>query len=133
MEFVNDIGQTIVPGDDVVIVTTGYGHSVNTYRGTFLGLNKSGRAQCVKKVKTSWHVFKDTNERVPYSFFQEKYRALADFRTKHVAQGGNSYGYYNAPEYKKIEEEYNSKIERVQGIVDRRTTLQLNRVYKLAA
>ena len=40
--FKNDIGQEINPGDSVVIVTSGYNHSVNTAKGTYLGKTGDG-------------------------------------------------------------------------------------------
>jgi hypothetical protein len=36
--FTNEFGQTIQPGDDVVYVGTGYGHSTNVNRGKFAGV-----------------------------------------------------------------------------------------------
>lgn len=35
--FTNNIGQTINPGDRVVIVTTGYSHRVHVRTGTYAG------------------------------------------------------------------------------------------------
>lgn len=40
--FTNKIGQTLQPGDNVVVVTTGYGHSVSVYTGTYDGVYKRG-------------------------------------------------------------------------------------------
>lgn len=39
--FENEIGQTIYPGDKVVAVTTGYGHSVSIFTGIFEGVRRS--------------------------------------------------------------------------------------------
>ena len=36
--FTNEIGQTLNPGDKVVFVTTGYGHSVGVEQGVFEGV-----------------------------------------------------------------------------------------------
>jgi hypothetical protein len=36
--FINDIGQTLQPGDKVVAVTTGYGHRVSVFEGVFEGV-----------------------------------------------------------------------------------------------
>lgn len=36
--FTNEFGQTIQPGDDVVYVGTGYGHSTRVNRGKFAGV-----------------------------------------------------------------------------------------------
>lgn len=36
--FTNEFGQTIQPGDDVVYVGTGYGHTVRVNKGKFAGV-----------------------------------------------------------------------------------------------
>ena len=36
--YTNEFGQTIQPGDDVVYVGTGYGHSTRVNRGKFAGV-----------------------------------------------------------------------------------------------
>lgn len=36
--FTNEFGQTIQPGDEVVYVGTGYGHSTSVNRGKFAGV-----------------------------------------------------------------------------------------------
>jgi signal peptidase I len=36
--FTNEFGQTIQPGDEVVYVGTGYGHSVRVNKGKFAGV-----------------------------------------------------------------------------------------------
>lgn len=131
--YTNDIGQTINPGDEVVIVTTGYSHSVSTNKATYLGLHTNGGAQCVKKVKTSYYAFKDTGERVPYTFFQEKNKRLDIWIREYREKNPGKYGYYNEPEYKALRAEAMDKVEMKYEYVDRRTTLKLNRIYKLAA
>lgn len=131
--FTNDIGQVINPGDEVIIVTTGYSHNVSTNRGTYIGLHKNGGAQCVKKVKNSFYAFKDTGERVPGSFFQENNNRLNAWIKEWRANNPGQYAYYNEPEYKAIRAEAMDKVELKYEYVDRRTTLQLNRIYKLAA
>lgn len=131
--FTNDIGQVINPGDEVVIVTTGYGHSVNTYKGTYIGRHTNGGAQCVKKVKNPYYAYKGTDDRIHYSFFTEMNNKLNAWATEYRAKNPGKYGYYNEPDYKAIREEYMSKVELKNEYVDRRTTLQRNRIYKLAA
>ena len=39
--FTNDLGQTLQPGDDVVFVTTGYGHNVRIETGKFEGVYRN--------------------------------------------------------------------------------------------
>lgn len=130
--FTNDIGQTINPGDEVVIVTTGYGHQVNTARGIYLSLKDKGGVQCIKKVKTSYYAFKDTGERVHWSYFNEMNKKLEAWAKEWRNKNPGKYGYYNEPEYKELRSEAMDKVEMKYELVDRRTTLQRNRIYKLA-
>jgi hypothetical protein len=135
--FTNDIGQVINPGDKVVIVTTGYSHSVKTCKGTYFGLTKNGRGvQCIKKVKRSYYTCKLTGERInTYQYFKEMNEALRVFRAEFFAAGKSTEynSVYSTDEYKKIRNEYYNRIEPNHEYVDRRTTLQRNRIYKLAA
>jgi len=39
--YTNDLGQTLNPGDDVVFVTTGYGHHVSVETGKFEGVYRN--------------------------------------------------------------------------------------------
>lgn len=41
--FINSIGQTIMPGDKILVVTEGYSHRINTYQGIYLGSRGEGR------------------------------------------------------------------------------------------
>jgi hypothetical protein len=133
VSFKNDIGQEINPGDPVVIVTTGYGHNVNTYAGTYLGMHKNGKGvQCEKQIKTTYYAFKDTGERVAWTYFGEMNDKLNAFGREFRAAGKGTM-YYSDPEYKAIREEYMNRVETKSEYVARRTTLQRNRVYKLAA
>lgn len=43
--FTNELGQTLNPGDSVVAVTTGYGHSVKVITGKFEGVYRSPNGQ----------------------------------------------------------------------------------------
>jgi len=43
--FTNDLGQTLNPGDSVVAVTTGYGHTVRVITGKFEGVYRSHKGQ----------------------------------------------------------------------------------------
>jgi hypothetical protein len=131
VEFTNDLGQVINPGDEVVIVTTGYSHRVSTNKGIYRGLVNGG-ASIVKQVKTSYWVFKDSGERIPHSWFYNMYaeqRALAVVK----AAADKNYCYWKDPEWDEIREKYVALIETKSEIVPRKTTLKLNRAYKLAA
>ena len=57
---------------------------------------------------------------------------LSEFGRK-FREAGKGYMYYTDPEYLAIRAEYNDKVELKYEYVDRRTTLQLNRIFKLAA
>jgi hypothetical protein len=130
VEFKNDLGQVIKPGDEVVIVTTGYSHQVSTNKGTYLGLVNGG-ASIVKQVRSSYYAFKDSGERVPYSWFKEMYAEQNAFKANFATD--RNYRYWNDPEYHKIAEKRYALIETKYEIVPRKTTLKLNRAYKLAA
>lgn len=41
--FTNEFGQEIQPGDTVVMVASGYNHSVRIRRGTYVGLREDRR------------------------------------------------------------------------------------------
>ncbi len=125
VSFKNDIGQTINPGDKVVIVTTGYSHKVSTNLATYRGL-VNGRASCVKDVREPYNVLKSTGERIPYSWFNQIYNEQRAF----VAAKQETNKNYD-PEYGEILMKW-SLIETKHEIVPRKTTLQLNRAYKLA-
>lgn len=134
--FTNDIGQTIKPGDEVVIVTTCTG-TTGTNRGTYVGRHKNGGVSCVKQVKTSYYVYKDSDMRVPYSDWTKLYQEQAEWREKNkpasLPSGQHWWNYYNEPEYKAIHNNFMEKMELKSEYVPRRTTLQLNRIFKLAA
>lgn len=133
VEFKNSVGQTINPGDSVVIVTTST-RSVGTYIGKYLGMHKNGGVQCEKQVQTSFYVFKDTGERVPYSYFNKMNSALNKFAQEYRLKNpqANYWTYYSDPGYTAIRDEYYDRIELKTEFVTRRTTLQRNRIFKAA-
>lgn len=131
--FTNELGQVINPGDEVVIVTTGYSHSVSTNKATYLDVHPNGGVRCVKKVKSSFYAFKDSDERVPLSYFKEMNSELNKFINERGIAGNKYYGTQYQPEYTEIRKKYMDKVELRYEFVDQRTTLKLNRIYKLAA
>lgn len=131
VEFTNNIGQTIQPGDEVVIVTSSY--NVSTNKGVYVGIHPGGGVSCVKKVKTSYYAYKADGIAVHVSFFTEMNNKLSAWSNEWRANNPGKYAYYNEPDYKAIREEYMSKVETKYKFVDRRTTLQRNRIYKIAS
>jgi len=131
VEFTNNLGQVIKPGDEVVIVTTGYGHNVSTDKGTYLGLTNGG-ASIIKQVKSHYYVLKSTGERIPYTWFNQIYKEQDAFRTAKRSID-SSYPYWTDPEYNAIQEKWMDLLEQKEEIIPRHTTLKLNRAYKLAA
>lgn len=131
VEFTNDLGQVIKPGDEVVIVTTGYGHNVSTDKGTYLGLTNGG-ASIIKQIKSSYYVLKSTGERVAHTWFNQIYKEQDAFRTAKRSID-SSYRYWTDPEYNAIQQKWMDLLELKKEIIPRRTTLKLNRAYKLAA
>jgi len=132
VSFTNTIGQVINPGEKVVIVTM-CTKSVYTCAGTYNGM-VNGRVQCTKNVKESYYAFKETGEPVPNSFFNEMNERLNRWVSAWMKAnpGPASYRYYNQPEYQAMRDETMSKVEIAYRYVDRKTTLQRNRIYKLA-
>ena len=63
--FTNEIGQTINPGDEVVVVTTGYAHRVNVYTAKFLGVRRNKKTD--EFVGTSVGDVPSTRTRIVYS------------------------------------------------------------------
>lgn len=92
--FKNDIGQTIVPGDRVVTVTTGFGHQVDVRPGTYVG----------------------TVNGHPSILVEQRVWGYWDKDGKNVG--------WKAAGHMHISGSY--------GETTRRTTLQRNRVYKIA-
>ena len=131
VEFTNNLGQVIKPGDEVVIVTTGYGHNVSTNKGTYIGLTNGG-ASIIKQIKSSYYVLKSTGERVAYTWFNQIYKEQNAFRTA-KSSIDSSYRYWSDPEYNAIQQKWMDLLEQKEEIIPRRTTLKLNRAYKLAA
>lgn len=101
--FVNDIGQEIQVGDKVVVVTKST-QRVRSSVGVYLGLTENGNVQARVKCKVYGCFNKETNERVSWHEF---YKAS-----------------------------YNDRRERFEGKYmdgERISTLQCNRIFKLAA
>jgi hypothetical protein len=69
IEYTNNLKQTIKPGDEILVITTGRGHGVSVAPGIYLGMTKEGdRGQCIVMMKLSRNTFrhKETNEEFRY-------------------------------------------------------------------
>lgn len=66
LPFTNSLGQTIEPGNRVVVVTGGRGSSINTYDGIYLGCRTGIDWQKKPKIETVVEV-KDRN----YGYFDK--------------------------------------------------------------
>jgi len=138
--FTNSLDQVLNPGDDVVVVTTGYAHRVNITSGKYLGRYKTekGPVSCiVDRPVTKWkHIA--TGALDQYDDFSKRVNAL----------NYPSYPYgirYGAPGYDEMMQEYKEAHAKYsaarQAISDEyvtykvpnyvRTTLQNNRVFKI--
>lgn len=62
--FTNEFGQTIQPGDEVVYVGTGYGHSTSVNRGKFAGVYYGTGISYVRNENGQY--FRDENGNVKY-------------------------------------------------------------------
>lgn len=114
--FTNDFGQVINPGDDVVVVTTCTGNT-NTQKGKYVGMR--GKSVQAEVPSGSYAYFvKGTDERAPHNFHDRLWKAGLK---------------YNTPEWKELRDEVYGPYEYRQTGGTRITTLQYNRIYKLAA
>jgi len=116
VNYINNIGQELVPGDKVITVTSGYGHCVSTNVGVYKGLYTNDRVAVAISIKSARAVFIETNEDVPIRWYNNLYAEIK--RTSKEP----------SKDYNKILEE---KIKRVPITYERMTCLQLNRVYKI--
>lgn len=116
VSFTNEIGQVIHPGDDVIVVTTCTG-STSTQKGRYIGMN--GKRVQAEVPSAHWTYFvKGTDERAPYNFTDRLWKASLK---------------YNSPEWKALRDEVYAPYEYRRVVGTRITTLQYNRIYKLAA
>lgn len=116
--FTNSIGQTLQPGDKVVAVTTGYGHSVSVFEGVFEGVyrnpsNDNVVGTRVGQVPVTW------NERV---FAEDGEDEETKFQYKYDANGR-----YAGFEYVPTGKRYNL----VTYVRYRKSSLRRNRVFKI--
>jgi len=113
--FTNSIGQTLHPGDKVVAVTTGYGHSVSVFEGSFEGVYRSPTndkvvGTRVGQIPVKW------NERV----FAE------DGEHEETVYKG-----YDRVTWKSIYEKTGRRYNLVPSVRYRKSSLQRNRVFKI--
>lgn len=139
VNFKNMIDQEIAPGDDVVIVTTGYGHSVSTKKGTYLGKHANGGVQCKVYEPRTRYLHKPTQTEVDYFWNDPRYQAIpyASWRGQGLRYGTPEYA-AEQERYRKEQEEAQAKRQAISDEYEpfkvphyRRTTLQLNRIFKL--
>jgi len=114
VEFTNKIGQVIKPGDEVIIVTTGWGNTY-TAKGVYLGMNGKGAQARVEENTSKW-VFNDSGEDVNGEFWN----LLNGIR-------------WNDPDYATKRKALMDQIHTVPIVYYRKTTLKKNRIFKLAA
>lgn len=141
VSYTNSIGQVINPGDEVVIFTQGYNHSVNTKKGVYLGLKGKG-CSCRVTEKHTKYRHKETGEEVGF-YYNDDYKArYNDSNEWPRPPSGFRYG---TPEYQQAYEVYRKeydawqvKQQKIQELYEqfevpyfRHTTLQLNRIYKI--
>lgn len=136
-EFKNSIGQVIQPGDEVVIITSGYNHNTRTNRGRYLGV--TGRGVTV----SIW------NPEIRYRHIATGFETRSWYNDKRVKDDPYvKYDYsikYGTPEYsaaqaayKRLSEERQARIEAIGTEYERfeipryrKSTLQLNRIFKI--
>jgi len=113
--FTNRYEQVINPGDEVVVVTHCTG-STCTAKGKYLGM-VGKRVQAQVEVNSNRWFSKETGEYTP-NFLSPLYKA--GFK-------------WNSPEYVKLRDELMAQHETKLVTTYRVTTLNANRIFKLAA
>ena len=63
--FKNEFGQTLIPGDKVIVVSTGRCHVVKVREGIFVGLSPSGAPKVSVKANV-WGYWTKDNRRLSY-------------------------------------------------------------------
>ncbi len=114
--FQNNIGQTIEPGDDIVVVSTCTGNT-RVQKGKYVGM-RGKRVQAEVPSSSYAYFVKGSDERAPHNFHNELYKSSF---------------HWNTLEWKELREKVYAPYEyrKIEGT--RITTLIYNRIYKLAA
>ena len=113
--YVNDLGQTLEPGDEVVFVTTGYGHRVSIETGKFEGVYRNLKDKKVAGTRIGT-VPIHTNERV----FCE------DGEHEELKMNG-----WDQKTWRYIYEKTGRRYNLVPVVWYRKSVLQRNRVFKI--
>lgn len=142
VEFQNEIGQVIKPGDEVVIITSkSYSHGVRVNTGTYLGKKNNGVSCRVQQSHTKWR-HKETGEDVGYYWGPDAVKRYGELPYPRANWTGLRYG---TPEYDAERDRVNKEVakynEQYQNRLAlyapfkvpyfRHTTLQLNRIFKI--
>jgi len=127
-DFMNNIKQTIKPGDDVVVITTCTGRT-NIARGIYVG-TKNGHVSCKKLQSRPQYRLKETGE-VHEDFYSRQSEAVP-----YPRKGIEYVDYYNG--YAEAQNNYYVRLAEFQALYDveqvpyyRSTTLQYDRIYKI--
>lgn len=64
--FKNKFDQVIRPGDEVVMVASGYAHNVNIRKGIYLGMNENGPCCEWANVRSKWNFDTRTSTTTKY-------------------------------------------------------------------
>lgn len=100
--YKNDLDQILVPGDEVVMVASGYAHSITIRKGTYLGVRK----------ELDWRT-----------------KEVTDDISSVVCEYEATYYHYHLPYGNPDRYKAENREERTKNV---KTNLYLGRVYKLA-
>lgn len=140
VDFTNSIGQVIKPGDEVVIVTSGYNHDVHINSGIYLG-RKGSKDGVSCRVTEHYTHYRHKETGVEY-----KHTWYNDPRVKAMVYPKMDYSHpYKSPEYDEAYKVYREEYEKVTSQIQeigkeyepfkvpyfRYTTLQKNRIFKI--
>lgn len=112
--FTNMIDQTINPGDEVVCVTTGYGHTVSVFTGKYVGVRRDNVSNNI----TGAHIVD-----IPVEEIERVICDDGEFEeTRYVGYDKN---------WRSIYEKTGRRYNKVKRIRYRKSNLQLNRMFKV--
>jgi hypothetical protein len=113
--YTNDLGQTIQPGDEVVFVTTGYGHNVRIETGKFEGVYRNLKNENIAGTRIGT---------VPVHTHDIVY--AEDGEHEEFAWGG-----YDKETRRYINKPTGKRYNRIPVVWYRKSVLQRNRVFKI--
>jgi hypothetical protein len=118
--FTNSIGQTLQPGDKVVAVTTGYGHSVSVFEGVFEGVYRGPSYYGSDKQQISGTRI----GQIPVTYDEQEFADDGAHEEK-IYKG------YDQKTRTSVYEKTGRRYNLIEKVKYRKSSLQRNRVFKI--